>query len=157
MGICASCLGVNRRPAQEPSETEGLLYEDSPTQYGTTGQGGALPEPDPEELRREREILERICAQTSNELIDVLHHSASAPGSKMANDYPYLLNKHFPNPSGDSSPRSITDDDESAWLGSTQGPERELWDEVKGLTPGALVLTLNAATQPNGASEAAFR
>lgn len=50
----------------KPSETEGLLYEDTAhAQYGTTGQNGALPEPDPEELRREREVLERICAQTS--------------------------------------------------------------------------------------------
>lgn len=69
----------------------------------------------------------------------------------MANDYPYLLNKHFPSPSGDSSPRSTTDD-ESAWLGTTQGPDRELWDEVKGLQPGALVLTLNGPTH-----ETAFR
>ena len=138
------------------SETEGLLYEDSAQpQYGTTAPGPSLPEPDPEELRREREVLERICAQTSkcvrhrpfpatlflilrSELIDVLHHD-----SKLASDYPYLLNKHFP--SSDSHNSSPTSDivDETAWLQTTQGPERQLWDEVKGLNPGALVLSLN--------------
>ncbi|KAG9544685.1 hypothetical protein KCU77_g21293, partial [Aureobasidium melanogenum] len=92
MGICASCLGLDRQAAREASESEGLLYEDAAQpQYGTVTPGATLPEPDPEELRREREVLERICAQTSSELIDVLHHD-----SKLASDYPYLLNKHFP-------------------------------------------------------------
>lgn len=83
MGICASCLGLNRQAAREvssfcswqrrpladlvkASESEGLLYEDAAQpQYGTVTPGATLPEPDPEELRREREVLERICAQTS--------------------------------------------------------------------------------------------
>ncbi|KAF1350039.1 hypothetical protein BDV97DRAFT_181852 [Delphinella strobiligena] len=145
MGICASCLGRRR---QEPSETEALLYEDaSQPQYGAIGTGTAAPGPDPEELRREREALELICAQTSNELIDVLHHNAITPGSKMASDYSDLLNKHFPNASRASSP---TTDDEAAWLSDTQGTDRELWEEVKGLSQGHLVLTLNTPSQPNG-------
>lgn len=65
----------------------------------------------------------------------------------MANDYPYLLNKHFPNRSGASSP--VTDD-EAAWLGNTQDSERQLWDEVKGLNQGSLVLNLSTPSQPNG-------
>ncbi|KAI5212001.1 hypothetical protein E4T42_02575 [Aureobasidium subglaciale] len=156
MGICSSCLGSNRRASREASETEGLLYEDATQpQYGTVTAGATLPEPDPEELRREREILERICAQTSkcasqqlplkrrantlsSELIDVLHHE-----SKLTSDYPDLLNKHFPpSSSGASSPTS-TVVDEDAWLAATQGSERELWGEVKGLNPGELVLELH--------------
>ena len=82
-----------------------------------------------------------------SELIDVLHHGASSPGSKVARDYSFLLNKHFPNRSGASSP---TADDEAAWLGNTQGTERELWDEVKGLSQGRLVLTLDTPSQQNG-------
>ncbi|KAL1297812.1 hypothetical protein AAFC00_006341 [Neodothiora populina] len=145
MGVCASCLGLNRRSSQEPAETEGLLYEDSQPQYGAIGSGSVAPGPDPEELRREREALEQICAQTSNELIDVLHHDAAIPGSKMASDYSLLLNKHFPNRSGASSPTTTTDD-EAAWLNNTQGAERELWDEVKGFSQGHLVLTLHTSS-----------
>ncbi|CAD0027176.1 unnamed protein product [Aureobasidium pullulans] len=110
MGICASCLGLDR---QEARESEGLLYEDATQpQYGTVTPGATLPEPDPEELRREREVLERICAQTSN--------GASSPTTTIV--------------------------DENAWLAATQGAERELWDEVKGLNPGELVLELNPPT-----------
>ncbi|KAI5272977.1 hypothetical protein E4T47_03768 [Aureobasidium subglaciale] len=139
MGICSSCLGSNRRASREASETEGLLYEDATQpQYGTVTAGATLPEPDPEELRREREILERICAQTSNELIDVLHHE-----SKLTSDYPDLLNKHFPSSSSGASSPTSTVVDEDAWLAATQGSERELWDEVKGLNPGELVLELH--------------
>ncbi|KAL2027990.1 hypothetical protein VTO58DRAFT_110678 [Aureobasidium pullulans] len=142
MGICASCLGLNRQEAREASESEGLLYEDATQpQYGTVTPGATLPEPDPEELRREREVLERICAQTSNELIDVLHHD-----SKLAGDYPCLLNKHFPPSSSGASSPTTTIVDENAWLAATQGAERELWDEVKGLNPGELVLELNPPT-----------
>lgn len=65
----------------------------------------------------------------------------------MASDYSDLLNKHFPNRSGASSP---TTDDEAVWLSNTQGAERELWEEVKGLDQGHLVLTLNTPSQPNG-------
>ncbi|KAH0420690.1 hypothetical protein KCU90_g9811, partial [Aureobasidium melanogenum] len=139
MGICASCLGLDRQAAREASESEGLLYEDAAQpQYGTVTPGATLPEPDPEELRREREVLERICAQTSNELIDVLHHD-----SKLASDYPYLLNKHFPpSSSGASSPTS-TIVDEDAWLAATQPTDRELWASVKGLNPGELIVDLN--------------
>lgn len=65
----------------------------------------------------------------------------------MASDYSDLLNKHFPNASRASSP---TTDDEAAWLSDTQGTDRELWEEVKGLSQGHLVLTLNTPSQPNG-------
>ena len=49
----------------QPSETR-LLYED-PYQphYGTSNHHPNVPQPDPEELRRERDALERLCAQTS--------------------------------------------------------------------------------------------
>ncbi|KAI4748285.1 hypothetical protein E4T50_01495 [Aureobasidium sp. EXF-12298] len=146
MGICASCLGLDRQAAREASESEGLLYEDAAQpQYGTVTPGATLPEPDPEELRREREVLERICAQTSKcvplgqiELIDVLHHD-----SKLTSDYPYLLNKHFPSSSSGASSPTSTIVDEDAWLAATQPTERELWHEVKGFNPGELVLELN--------------
>ncbi|KAH0291809.1 hypothetical protein M436DRAFT_62942 [Aureobasidium namibiae CBS 147.97] len=139
MGICASCLGLDRQAAREASESEGLLYQDAAQpQYGTVTPGATLPEPDPEELRREREVLERICAQTSNELIDVLHHD-----SKLTSDYPYLLNKHFPSSSSAASSPASTIVDEDAWLAATQLTDRELWHEVKGLRPGELVVELN--------------
>jgi len=178
MGICASCLGQRRKSSTEPSEAEGLLYDDAlaQSQYGTVAGGrGAphVPEPDPEELRREREELERICAETSSDLIDVLNHSTTAPNSKIASELPHLLNKHFSKTTrhtSGSSGSQITngdntngtadgegeveaededegeEEDEQAWLSSAHVLESRDWEEVKGLKPGGLVIKLTDST-----------
>ncbi|KAK8195915.1 hypothetical protein M8818_007066 [Zalaria obscura] len=149
--LVAAASFMSGAHVKDPSETEGLLYDDTrQPQYGATGQGGNAPQPDPEELRKEREGLERICAETSGELIDVLYHNATLPGSKMANDYPHLLNKHFPSRSDTSSPKSI-EEDEEAWLNSTENGDKPVWEEVKGLTHGALIYNLNEPAEANSA------
>ena len=84
MGICSSCLGgradeevsstVRRirdavSPADaplQPSDASQLLGDSYQPQYGTLdARPQHPPQPDPEEIRREREELEQICADTS--------------------------------------------------------------------------------------------
>lgn len=109
---------------------------------------GSAPKPLGEELQVSHggsPVLTR-----SSELIDVLYHNATLPGSKMANDYPHLLNKHFPSRSDTSSPKSI-EEDEEAWLNSTENGDKPVWEEVKGLTHGALIYNLNEPAEANSA------
>ncbi|KAI9872434.1 MAG: hypothetical protein M1830_001626 [Pleopsidium flavum] len=74
MGICASCLGLGG-PDPESSETSRLLFDDPyHSHYGGLDQTGALStnfQPDPQELKREREALEAICQKTSENVIDI--------------------------------------------------------------------------------------
>lgn len=88
MGACASCLGLGRRPSdsevstalawlscrlltQSPplqrSDSSHLLADPYQPHYGSINPPGShsVPQPDPEEIRRQRDALERICAQTS--------------------------------------------------------------------------------------------
>lgn len=88
MGICSSCLGGRRtsesdvgilagagacysgpnRVANIPlqqSDSSHLLGDQYQPNYGAAGGAHNVPQPDPEELRRQRETLERICAETS--------------------------------------------------------------------------------------------
>ncbi|KAK4984348.1 hypothetical protein LTR50_006644 [Elasticomyces elasticus] len=159
MGICASCLGLGRHPSQDPSE-QPLLYDDpSRPRYGTS-QPPTVPQVDPEVLRREREMLESICAQTSDKLIDVTHTTTThtdpttttTTPSKLPTEYPRLFNSRFPplhHPphSGASTPsrnEDRDDDDEEAWLNEAAAAADggALLENVKGLHPGALVLNL---------------
>ena len=84
MGICASCLGLSRSsnaevsiqivskernlimPGKE-SDSSQLLGDSYLPQYGgvASGEGLVGPEPDPEDIKRERDALERLCTQTS--------------------------------------------------------------------------------------------
>ncbi len=93
MGICASCLGLNRGPRSDvswhdpdvfpsgncviceadifpplkPSESSQLLVDPYQPHYGAINPNGGYlaPQPDPEDIKREREALERLCAKTS--------------------------------------------------------------------------------------------
>ncbi|UPX20390.1 uncharacterized protein EKO05_0010622 [Ascochyta rabiei] len=65
MGICSSCLGG--RSDEDPSDASQLLGDGYQPQYGTLdARPQHAPLPDPEEIRREREALEQICADTSS-------------------------------------------------------------------------------------------
>ncbi|KAH7119798.1 hypothetical protein B0J11DRAFT_70608 [Dendryphion nanum] len=98
MGICSSCLGLGRRPSDaERSESSHLLGDPYPP-YGTHNapSSQSLTRPDPEEIRRQRDALERICAQTNDKLIDVSQATYADDGSKIASEYPRLFNERFP-------------------------------------------------------------
>ncbi|GKZ33417.1 hypothetical protein AbraIFM66950_003273 [Aspergillus brasiliensis] len=76
MGICASCLGRNRREPHDPTHPESsrLLDEDiyQPGYgYGALNQSTQGNHPDPSYLKREREALEAICQRTSDSVIDI--------------------------------------------------------------------------------------
>ncbi|OJJ43982.1 hypothetical protein ASPZODRAFT_805307 [Penicilliopsis zonata CBS 506.65] len=73
MGICASCLGINRRDSHD-SESSRLLDEDlyqASYGYGALNQANQSNHPDPEYLKREREALDAICQRTSDAVIDI--------------------------------------------------------------------------------------
>ncbi|KAF9890190.1 hypothetical protein FE257_006102 [Aspergillus nanangensis] len=99
MGICASCLGVNRRDSPEVSdipqpsfgasvagklsangrsclqpESSRLLEEDNyPAgySYGSLNNTNEANPPDTEYVKREREALEAICQRASESVIDI--------------------------------------------------------------------------------------
>ncbi|TKX26637.1 late endosomal/lysosomal adaptor and MAPK and MTOR activator-like protein [Elsinoe australis] len=108
MGACLSCLGLSQRASDdEPSESERLLYDETSAErvgYGATGPGPHIPAPDPEELRRHREMLERICAETANNLIDVQHTNLLTLRGKPSAEFATLLNTHFAPPPEPQSP-----------------------------------------------------
>ncbi|KAL2012315.1 hypothetical protein VTN00DRAFT_5033 [Thermoascus crustaceus] len=72
MGICYSCLGLRRRDSHD-AESARLLDDDlyqSGYGYGALNQA-RQNQPDPEDLKREREALEAICQRTSDSVIDI--------------------------------------------------------------------------------------
>jgi len=79
---------------------------------------------DPEEIRRQRDALERLCAQTSDKLIDVAQTTNAEEGGLSPTDYQRLFQERFysqnqdlddddPRPSSEST---LTDETESTWL-----------------------------------------
>lgn len=115
MGNCSSCLGIGRRPSDaERSDSSHLLGDPYQPQYGTLNATGShnSPRPDPEEIRRQRDALERICAQTNDKLIDVSQATFAEDGSKMTSEYPRLFNERFPplSPTQSSRPPSAPAD-----------------------------------------------
>ncbi|KAK3691789.1 hypothetical protein LTR37_018447 [Vermiconidia calcicola] len=131
MGICSSCLGLNRHPSQDNDET-GPLLEEHQAEYGGIG-GGDAPQPDEEELRRERETLDQITTEATDNMIDVLH-----PGTSDS------LSQHFAHGGSqrswqhrDDQTEEGEEDEESAWLQSVQASGTE---DIKGLQTGDLTM-----------------
>jgi hypothetical protein len=64
---CASHVSLHTADSDtlQQSDTSHLLHDPYQPNYGTSGGPHNVPPPDPEELRRQRETLERICAETS--------------------------------------------------------------------------------------------
>lgn len=117
-----------------------------------TGGPNSGPQPDPEEIRRQRDALERICAQTSDKLIDVSQSAYNEEGSKMTSEYPRLFHERFPAPrtprSRLSSPGSAGDEDEATWLENVigdNGNEEGSWDCVQATGSGALTVQFDDA------------
>jgi len=74
MGICSSCLGIDRRDGSSDEDEGSRLLFDDPhsTQYGTFGdQTPSVIQEDPQEVQRETETLQKIVALTSSHLVDI--------------------------------------------------------------------------------------
>jgi hypothetical protein len=153
------------------SDTSHLLNDPYPPNYGTHSAHNA-PAPDPEELRRQREALERICAETSewvvaprtylsrwsrtwpltcSQLIPVSQPNAISPEvEQSANEAEYarLFNERFATMRKPASrPASAdvdADDNETAWLEQALGGQGE--DEVDQIEPtkGGLTIQFGA-------------
>ncbi|RDW75239.1 hypothetical protein BP6252_06381 [Coleophoma cylindrospora] len=68
MGVCASCLGLNKtRDESDEDEQSRLLFDDAhASQYGSFGEHNTgLVQADPQEVQRETEALQKVVAQTS--------------------------------------------------------------------------------------------
>ncbi|KAF2117196.1 late endosomal/lysosomal adaptor and MAPK and MTOR activator-domain-containing protein [Lophiotrema nucula] len=158
MGVCSSCLGLGRRPSDsERSDSSHLLGDAYQHNYGSINPGGAHggPQPDPEEIRRQRDALERICAQASDQLIDVSQATHTDEGSKMASEYPRLFNERFPpsrpQMSRPSSADASGDEDEATWLGNIIGNTNDAegsWDRVEPIESGALTIHFGEPLRP---------
>ncbi|KAF1998570.1 hypothetical protein P154DRAFT_438958 [Amniculicola lignicola CBS 123094] len=150
MGICASCLGLGRRTSDSESDSSHLLGDSFP-HYGSISNSGPQggPPPDPEELRRMRDALERICAQTNDKMIDVSQATYTQEGSKMASEYPRLFNERFAAANARTSRPPSPDtavDDEAAWLENTVGKAGDAdaqWGRVATIN-GALTVQFGA-------------
>jgi len=73
MGNCLSCLGLGRRDGYDPDSSRLLdddLYQ-SGYGYGSLNHSSHLHQPDPEDLKREREALEAICQRASDSVVDI--------------------------------------------------------------------------------------
>ncbi|KAL2351285.1 hypothetical protein BJ546DRAFT_998571 [Cryomyces antarcticus] len=143
MGVCASCLGLNRRRWHSAgSETSRLLHDDYDPAYG--GTNANLPALDPEELQRERDVLERLCEQTSDTLIEVSQSAFADAGSNMTSEYPYLFSLYFPSggvPDGrleTPEARDKADKDEAKWIETSPAGQMHTWDQVEEVNKGAL-------------------
>ncbi|KAF1952983.1 hypothetical protein CC80DRAFT_596135 [Byssothecium circinans] len=162
MGICSSCLGLGRRPSDaENSDSSHLLGDPyQQQQYGSMNGPGShnAPQPDPEEIRRQRDALERICAQTSDKLIHV-SHAATYTDHGPNSEYQRLFNERFPptqaQASRPPSAEAEADEDEDTWLGNIiSGPNNNnndaegSWERVEPLESGALTVQFGDALGP---------
>ncbi|KAF2398754.1 hypothetical protein EJ06DRAFT_90801 [Trichodelitschia bisporula] len=155
MGACASCLGVEADPFAQ-AETSPLIT-DLAQQYGTVegGQHNA-PDVDPAEIRRQRDLLERLCAETQDNLIDAAQ--VSNPGSGLGmSELERLFRKHFggrPDTTADIAPEEDAPPPPSpqAWL---QDVKATLKDDLvtwgnEGVGP--LVMTFDNVFNQSGKS-----
>ncbi|KAF1912134.1 hypothetical protein BDU57DRAFT_551683 [Ampelomyces quisqualis] len=156
MGICSSCLGGRRPSEPEQSDASHLLNDPYQPNYGTANGSHGAPQPDAEELRRQRETLERICAETSEQLIPVSQPPTMPPevAEQPTNDAEYarLFDERFATlrtqpsrPSSAGAPGAEEDDeDEAAWLDQALGGQAE--DDVDQIEPtkGGLTIQFGA-------------
>ncbi|KAF9698023.1 hypothetical protein EKO04_004462 [Ascochyta lentis] len=142
MGICSSCLGG--RSDDDPSDASQLLGDSYQPQYGTLdARPQHAPQPDPEEIRREREALEHICADTSSQLITVVQPTAQPdadqPPVSETTDYAQHFSKRFPSLRGLNKgpvPADDHDMDEAAWLDSALAGDDDGHEPVKPVQGG---------------------
>ncbi|KAK5688767.1 hypothetical protein LTS10_000745 [Elasticomyces elasticus] len=142
MGICSSCLGVRHPSRDQANETDALLDDSRPVQYGSLDVEDS-PSPDEEELQRGREALERITNEATDNMIDVSHSSSTDLSQHLA----HTNHDRQPVPENDNAASSTklahtaTEDDEAIWLQSVQASPATL-TQVKGLHSGTLTLDI---------------
>ncbi|KAK3622875.1 hypothetical protein LTR22_024627 [Elasticomyces elasticus] len=149
MGICSSCLGV-RHPSRDVNETDALLDNSRPVQYGSLDVDES-PSPDEEELQRGREALERITNEATeyaesdveNNMIDVSHSSSTDLSQHLAhtNHDRQTVPENANAASSTKLAPTTTEDDEAMWLRSVQASPATL-TQVKGLHSGTLTLDI---------------
>ncbi|KAF2848653.1 hypothetical protein T440DRAFT_400732 [Plenodomus tracheiphilus IPT5] len=145
MGICSSCLGGRRTSASDQSDSSHLLGDQYQPTYGTANGGHNVPQPDPEELRRQRETLERICAETSEQLIPVSQPTALPEllvQPAKHDEYAHLFNERFKSIRRErpAAADASAHDDETTWLESVVGDQGE--DELAQVKPAKGKLTI---------------
>ncbi|KAH7397315.1 late endosomal/lysosomal adaptor and MAPK and MTOR activator-domain-containing protein [Pyrenochaeta sp. MPI-SDFR-AT-0127] len=149
MGICSSCLGGRRPSESEQSDTSHLLGDQYQPNYGTANSAHNVPQPDPEELRRQRETLERICAETSEQLIPVSQPNLIPEVTEHPpknDEYAHLFNERFRSiRTRPTSATSDNDEDETSWLEGALGNHDG--DELDQITPAKGKLTLEFGAQ----------
>ncbi|KAK6430476.1 hypothetical protein LTR95_013366 [Oleoguttula sp. CCFEE 5521] len=154
MGICSSCLGLERHPSQErAAESDPLLRDAAAQQYGATNVS-PTSYPDEEDLQREREMLGQITARATENMIDVQHPNASDLTHHLI---PYTTRQHEPDDAdaagtSASSADHEVDANEQAWLDSIQSLQSERGPQIRTLKRGALVLDLGQLRQAPGPS-----
>ncbi|KAK0281222.1 hypothetical protein LTR91_000183 [Friedmanniomyces endolithicus] len=142
MGVCASCLGLNRHPSHDQVDESAALLDDSHhVQYGGLADEDVAP-PDEDEIRRAREALNRITNEATDNMIDVSHPSST----DLSQHYTHA--NHDRHTAGDhTSSRSsklveAMEDDEVAWLQSVRSAGLDSGTQIKGLQTGSLVLDI---------------
>ncbi|KAJ4377993.1 hypothetical protein N0V83_000823 [Neocucurbitaria cava] len=149
MGICSSCLGGRRPSESEQSDSSHLLGDQYQPNYGTASGAHNVPQPDPEALRRQRETLERICAETSEQLIPVSQPSLLPEVTEQPpknDEYAHLFNERFKSiRNRPSSAGGDNDEDETTWLENAVGNHGE--DELEQVKPAKGKLTIQFGTR----------
>jgi len=90
---CLSCMGFRTEP-EDNGESSHLLDQQN-MQYGATGIDARNSGFDPEEQRRQREALERLCQETSERLINVAPPSTKPDMDKVAREDGPLFEEVF--------------------------------------------------------------
>ncbi|KAJ6160738.1 hypothetical protein N7470_004134 [Penicillium chermesinum] len=124
MGVCASCLGGNRREA--PEDPYQASYG-----YGALNQAQQANQPDPEYVRREREALDAICQRTSDSVIDIWSLQPQPHLQPQATLHTNVSASRSPTPEGDTTHLTVTSDRTSQGSRPTSsGTVPKHWSEV---------------------------
>ncbi|KZF21043.1 hypothetical protein L228DRAFT_165303 [Xylona heveae TC161] len=158
MGNCSSCLGLGRSGSDaENPETSRLLYDDPyPPNYGGLNNGvpNGLSQADQQDIKREREALERVCLQTSDKLIDIFalqHQPADCDSAETKSDrYHRLIDKVLASQGHNNlSMAKAGESEEQHWLvamaeNPTTTTTTRGWRSVNGNEVGELLGTFSA-------------
>ncbi|KAK6435212.1 hypothetical protein LTR95_008597 [Oleoguttula sp. CCFEE 5521] len=154
MGICSSCLGLNRHPSQERAvESDPLLSDAAAQQYGATDVS-PTSYPDEADLQREREILSQITSRATENMIDVQHPNASDLTHHVVPYTTRLPESTDADIAGTSASTGDHENDanEQAWLDSIQSFQADKGPQIKTLKRGALILDLGQLREASSPS-----
>ncbi|KAK3050600.1 hypothetical protein LTR09_008240 [Extremus antarcticus] len=139
MGACASCLGLDRHPSQNKKAEIEPLVSAQQQQYGTVETGDA-GQPDEEELRREREELEQITVEATENMVDASQPGTSELSQHLTHARP---TRQFEAAAADGTSEVEEEEEEAAWLESVQAAGVDDVKAVDALRSGDLVLDIS--------------